>query len=62
MARLLKKVMSQFGVRLATLEGGNMRNAIPREAVATAVVPENKYTQLMEYVKTFTQTIQKSCR
>lgn len=59
MARLLKKVMSQFGVRLATLEGGNMRNAIPREAVATAVVPENKYAQLMEYVKIFTQTIQK---
>ena len=34
MARFLKCAVEEFGVRVASLEGGSMRNAIPREAFA----------------------------
>ena len=32
----------EFGMRLASVEGGSLRNAIPREAFATVVVPSGK--------------------
>lgn len=42
MARFLKKAIAEFPVRLATLSGGNMRNAIPREAYAIlSISPED---------------------
>lgn len=39
-ARILKRLTDRHGVQLATLEGGNLRNAIPREAFALIVVPD----------------------
>ncbi len=42
MARLLKVAIEEFGVRLSSLEGGTMRNAVPREAFATiTLAPED---------------------
>ncbi|MDR0543792.1 MAG: aminoacyl-histidine dipeptidase, partial [Odoribacteraceae bacterium] len=38
-ARLLKLVSADLPLRVASLEGGNMRNAIPREAIAIVTVP-----------------------
>lgn len=38
MGRLLKKSIQQYGVRLASINCGNMRNAIPREGFATICV------------------------
>ncbi len=34
--------LESFGVSLATIEGGSLRNAIPREASATVVIPADK--------------------
>ncbi|PZX10926.1 dipeptidase D [Breznakibacter xylanolyticus] len=39
MARFLFHIQQELGMRLVALEGGNLRNAIPREAYALAVVP-----------------------
>lgn len=39
-ARLLNILGQQAGLRICEIEGGNMRNAIPREAHARVVVPE----------------------
>ena len=42
MARFLKKAICEYGVRLATFEGGSMRNAIPRDAEAVVTLaPED---------------------
>ncbi len=39
MVRILLPLMEQLGVNLASIDGGSLRNAIPREAFATVVVP-----------------------
>ena len=41
-ARILYALMTQADVKLLDLEGGTLRNAIPREAFATVYVPEAK--------------------
>ena len=41
-ARVLYALITKAGVKLIDLEGGTLRNAIPREAFATVYVPENK--------------------
>jgi len=40
--RLLWKVSNELNFRLSAIDGGNLRNAIAREAWATGVVPNNK--------------------
>ena len=40
MMRLLLPLLTKYGVRIASMEGGSLRNAIPREAFATIVVPK----------------------
>jgi dipeptidase D len=43
--RFLKFAIEKFGIRIATLEGGNLRNAIPREAHAIVVVSEQHQSE-----------------
>ena len=38
-ARLLWNGAQRFGLRLSRFDGGNLRNAIPREAYAVFAVP-----------------------
>ena len=42
MVRFLKFAVKKFGIRLSMFEGGNMRNAIPRETFVTLAVPKTK--------------------
>jgi len=51
--RLLIQAADKAGARLAHFEGGNLRNAIPREAFATVVVPESKKEELKNLVTEF---------
>ncbi len=51
--QLLLQAADKFGTRLAHFEGGNLRNAIPREAFATVVIPESKKTEFKEFVADF---------
>ena len=37
--------MTKAGVKLLDLEGGTLRNAIPREAFATVYVPKDKVSE-----------------
>jgi dipeptidase D len=39
MNRLLHETYEDFGLRVATIDGGSLRNAIPRESVADIVLP-----------------------
>ena len=50
MARFLKEAVASCGVRLSSFEGGNMRNAIPREAVALLTIAPEDSEALWELV------------
>ncbi len=44
MNRLLYQTTDEFGMRIAEIDGGSLRNAIPRESFGTIVVPQSKKT------------------
>jgi len=56
MFRFLKDVIRNFGARLAFIEGGSMRNAIPREAVAVITLPNDNVEALWELVADYQET------
>lgn len=49
-ARVLLPLLKEAGAKLIDLEGGTLRNAIPREAFATLYVPEDKIAKAEEIV------------
>ena len=48
--RFLKDAVANFEARLACVEGGSLRNAIPREATAVITIPEESYQDLQDLV------------
>ena len=50
LARALLPLVRDYGVRLASVEGGNMRNAIPREAEAVVLIPDGKVGDVDQYL------------
>jgi len=49
--RFLMQAESDFGIRLSSASGGDLRNAIPREAGAVLLVPEIKTSEFEAFVK-----------
>lgn len=49
--------LEDLDVRLVSLTGGSLRNAIPREAVATFALPDGKYAELAKRVETLAAAI-----
>ena len=50
---LLMKAAEKYGLRVAEIDGGSLRNAIPRESFVTAVVPEDKKADFEQFVAEF---------
>ena len=50
MFRFLKEAVCDYGARLASVEGGSLRNAIPREAEAIITLPKENVESLWELV------------
>ena len=55
--RILKTLNAKLGVKLADIQGGSLRNAIPREAVGTIVVKTKKADKLVDLVEELTATL-----
>lgn len=53
MFRFLKEAVCDYGARLSFVEGGNMRNAIPRDAVAVITIPGDNAEALWELVSDY---------
>ncbi|SFD88482.1 aminoacyl-histidine dipeptidase [Thermophagus xiamenensis] len=53
MFRLLKYLVANEEVRLSSIEGGSLRNAIPREAFAIVGVPKEKLESVKQTVERF---------
>ncbi|MBO5619038.1 MAG: aminoacyl-histidine dipeptidase [Paludibacteraceae bacterium] len=48
--RFLKEAVANYEARLAYVEGGSLRNAIPREASAVITIPAESYQDLQDLV------------
>jgi len=55
--RLFWHATADFGLRISNIDGGSLRNAIPREAFAVVTIPENNKEKFETFVKEFEQTI-----
>jgi dipeptidase D len=53
MFRFLKEAVAAYGVRLSSITGGSLRNAIPREAFAVITLPEDNADILWEMVSDY---------
>jgi dipeptidase D len=53
--QFLWEIRNRFDARLSIFEGGNLRNAIPREAYAIIVVPDTHKEVFTEYFKDYTR-------
>lgn len=53
MNRLLRNLANDYGISLGNFDGGNLRNAIPREAFATIVVNANDKTSVEKWIGDF---------
>lgn len=51
--RFLTRAIKDFDACIATVNGGGLRNAIPREATATLAVPDKKVTSFKNFAKKF---------
>jgi dipeptidase D len=50
---LLMTAAGKFGIRLANISGGNLRNAIPREAIAVVTIPAENQKNFIQFVIEF---------
>lgn len=53
MFRLLKDIVSNYGARLASINGGSLRNAIPREAFAIVTIPGDDCSSFWEIISDY---------
>ena len=62
MARLLLQASERCGLRLSSFEGGNLRNAIPREAAALAALPAEKSAEFAALFDRFSEEVRAEYR
>ncbi len=53
MFRFLKEAVADYGVRLSSVDGGSLRNAIPREAFAVVTLPEGETDNFWELISDY---------
>lgn len=58
LTRFLWRVIRKFGVRIALLDGGNLRNAIAREAYADIIIPAVQKDQFVEELRKFASDVE----
>jgi dipeptidase D len=53
LCRFMYEAVEKFGIRLASIDGGSLRNAIPRESFAIVTVPASQKQSFLEAVKEY---------
>ena len=51
MNRILLAAFEKFGIQICSVDGGSLRNAIPRESVSEIVIPENEINNFESFIK-----------
>jgi dipeptidase D len=62
MNRLLWNLANNFRISVSVFDGGNLRNAIPREAFATIVVESSAVDAILIWIENFHQVIREEFR
>lgn len=62
MNSLLMQATDRFDMRLASIDGGSLRNAIPRESFAVVVVPDANKENFKEFVANYEKEMQQAFR
>jgi dipeptidase D len=57
MNRVLLNAFQKFGLQISSIDGGSLRNAIPRESVAEIVVAEKEEEALNSFIKLIEQEL-----
>jgi len=57
MNSILRNLSNRFPISLSNFDGGNIRNAIPREAFATIVADRSFTRQMAEWIESFYKTL-----
>lgn len=63
--KLMNRVLAetqQYGIRLASLDGGSLRNAIPRESFAVVAVPDHQTQAFQAAIATIAETLKAEYR
>ena len=60
--KLFLEASDRFGLRLASIDAGSLRNAIPREAFATVVVPDSNKKDFEGFVAEYAEKIKESLK
>lgn len=55
--RLLKRAAKEYGLRIADIQGGSLRNAIPREAYVIVTISKGNEDGFLKYLKDFEKTV-----
>jgi dipeptidase D len=51
MNRVLQSAYEKFGIQISSIDGGSLRNAIPRESVAELIIPEKDEASFEAFIK-----------
>jgi len=57
MNRILLQATTEFGLQINTIDGGSLRNAIPRESFALVVLPKGNETNFVDFIKSQEQIL-----
>ncbi|MCF8369442.1 MAG: aminoacyl-histidine dipeptidase [Bacteroidales bacterium] len=57
--KTLINACERFGIRLASIDAGSLRNAIPREAFSTVMVPGAEENNFLEFIKEAHESVAK---
>jgi len=57
--RFIYETLETYGLKIGPIDGGSLRNAIPRESNITLVVPNNKVEELKKAYSDYTSIVQK---
>jgi dipeptidase D len=57
MNRILFTASEEYNLRISSVDGGSLRNAIPRESFATTAVPENNVESFETYINDITNIL-----
>jgi len=55
-SRFMFEAAEKFGMRIASIDGGDLRNAIPRESFATVIVPGEQKSDFLDSVEEYEST------
>jgi len=57
--RILQQASENFGIRVSSIDGGGLRNAIPRESKSELVVPKDKEADFKKFVESEAAVLKK---